>query len=263
MTPQEVQSTGARRLLTALQQVFSQQARDVASKLTLDGEAPDLTPWIAATAAVAKPILLQLAQIGVLTSQRRLASRRHGASVGGMRRHEVGNVVAFGKSYVAKSTTISGNLSLFDPRVLDAVDAAVFAFCRETMATAQDDLGTVLTELRTALKAGLSQGAATQVLAAKVREIFASPQRAFRIAVTETSRAMHGGQYLSAKASGVVHRKEWVVSPDACELCLSMEDKVVGLDEPFWVDPKGGPYAVVQFPPLHPHCFCSWNEVID
>lgn len=294
MTPAEVQSTGARKLMTALSAVFAQQARDVASKLRLDGEAPDLTPWIAATAQVAKPILLQLAQVGVLTSQRRIADRaRHGAAaVGDMRRYTPGNDLAFGKEVMssealrprvrreavsilrqrqthrgvakAAAPTVASNLSLFDPKVIDAVDAAAFAFCRETMETAAGDLGTVLSELRTALKLGLSQGEATRVLAAKVREIFASPQRAFRIAVTESSRAMHGGQFLSAKASGIVHRKEWVASSDACELCLSLADLgPIPLDKPFCVDPRGGHYAVVQFPPAHPHDMCSWSEVID
>src|SRR5262249_30385714 len=91
---------------------------------------------------------------------------------------------------------------LFNPRVLDAVDAAAFAFCRETLATATKDLGAALEDLRGLLRAGLPRGDALSVLARSVRQVFADPFRAFRIAATESSRLLHAGQLASARDLG-------------------------------------------------------------
>lgn len=154
------------------------------------------------------------------------------------------------------------DFDLFNPRVLDAVQSAVFAFCRSTMETATGDLQTSLDLLRSKLARGLERGEALALLSQRVQTIFADPVRAFRIAATETSRAMHGGALLAAKQSGLVVKKRWLASTDACDECLELDGREVGLDEPFYVDPRGGPYAVVLYPPLHPHCFCDFTEVI-
>lgn len=250
-----------------LNTIFAQQARDVAGKVTIEGGVPDLAYWVRATAETVKPLLLQMAQIGMLQSQRRIdAKLRKPSTLGDLRRYNVGNEAAFvGKGLVTKSAVpkLVSRFDLFNPKVLDAVDAAAFAFCRETMQTAAGDLGTVLGKLRTALKNGLSQGDATKILAVKVREIFASPMRAFRIAITESSRAVHSGQLIAAKESNVVKSKTWLASADACERCLELDGKNVPLGQPFYVDPKGGPYATVMYPPLHPNCFCAFTEEID
>lgn len=262
----QIQEIGSRRLLAALNAIFAQQARDVASKLRLDGEAPDLTPWIAATAQVAKPILLQMTQVGILQAQRRIDAKIGKRPVDDLRTYNVGNETAFTKSLrraVRKAATLQASFNIANPKVLDAVDVAAFAFCRETMETATTDLNAALAKLRLALREGLSTGEATRWLSAKVLEIFASPMRAFRIAVTESSRAVHAGQMMAAVASGVVKSKTWLASSDACELCLELDGKNVPLDQPFYVDPKGGPYATVLYPPLHPHCFCDWTEEIE
>jgi hypothetical protein len=283
-----------------LHSIFQHQARSVASMIRLDGEAPDLTPWIAATANAVKPLLLQMAQLGIIQSQRRIAAKVRGHSVADTRRHTVGNDAAFKclkgvmwngsyrkpvsrsirqstnvtKAAVSKTSrfnagnrinkpTVRFDFNIFDPRVADAIDAAAFAFCRETTATAHDDLATALAELRAGMKRGLSEGQAQAWIAAKVGEIFASPMRAFRIATTESSRAVHTGQFMNAKESGVTH-KAWVSSPDCCDFCQELTDKgPIPLDKPFYVDPKGGVYAIVMFPPCHPHDMCSWEEIVD
>lgn len=267
-----------------LQRIFSAQARDVAQHVTPDGDAPDLTPWIAATANAVKPLLLRLYQAGAIQAQRRIADklRQRGRSVvgvEGMRRHEPGNDLAFGsdvgkavglmRRHVTKTANppqhpfIMSSFEIFNPRIYDAVDAAAFAFCRDTMETARTDLDTALAELRRALKRGLGRGEAQTWLARKVQRIFADPFRASRISVTETSRAVNGGEFIAAKESNVCEFKEWVASPDACELCLSIADKgPIPMDEPFYVNPKGGPYAVCMYPPAHPWDQCTWSPVI-
>lgn len=150
-----------------------------------------------------------------------------------------------------KKPRLAGAFDLFNPRVLDAVDAATMTFCRETNATAVGKLEDALRDLRGALKEGLEAGMAHRWITRKVRQIFADPFRAFRIVVTETSRAENGGAVMAAKASGIVRKKEWLASADACEACLDLDGEQRDLDEPFLVE-GSGPYAVVQHPPLHP-----------
>jgi hypothetical protein len=135
-------------------------------------------------------------------------------------------------------------------------------FCRETMETATLEATEAVSQLRVEMREGLTRGEAQRKLTERVFGIFADPMRAFRIATTESSRAMHSGQLMSARASGVVQKKEWLASPDACPRCLELNGVQKNLDEPFWVDSKGGPYAVVMHPPLHPHCFCDQTDVL-
>jgi hypothetical protein len=78
------------------------------------------------------------------------------------------------------------------------------------------ELKQALAELRSLLKRGLRRGDAVGYLARKVRQIFADPARAFRIATTESSRAMHGGALHAAKENPLVKKKEWLASSDAC-----------------------------------------------
>ena len=64
---------------------------------------------------------------------------------------------------------------------------------------------------------------------------------------------------MAAQEAGV-ERHTWLASSDACEKCLELDGKTVAIGEPFYVDPKGGPYAVCLHPPRHVHCFCSLVE---
>lgn len=156
---------------------------------------------------------------------------------------------------------IGFDFDLFNPRVLRAVDALTMAFCQDTFQTAQVAVRDAQEATRQLLRDGLPRGAAVELLARNVRTIFADPKRAFTIAATEGSRAVHGGQMAAAQEAGV-ERHSWLASADACEHCLKLDGKTVKIGEPFWVNPKGGPYAVVLYPPLHPHCFCTTTEEI-
>lgn len=158
-----------------------------------------------------------------------------------------------------KTQDLDFSFDLFNPRVLDAVDRATYAFCRETTETATGDLATALDELREQMRLGLPQGEAVESLARRVRSIFADPMRAFRIATTEGSRAIHGGQMMAAEEAGV-EEHTWLASSDACDKCLDLDDKTVKIGQPFYVDPKGGHYAIILHPPLHPSCFCTTTE---
>lgn len=154
-------------------------------------------------------------------------------------------------------------IDIYNVRVLDAVDQAAFKFSRDTLDTATKDLKTAIKDLKKVLKTGISKNQAIGYIAKRVEKIFADPMRAYRIATTEISRAQHAGQLMVAKESGVVTHKTWLASSDACDQCLDLDGRSVGLEEPFYVDPKGGSYAEVQFPPMHPHCLLPETTVIS
>lgn len=160
------------------------------------------------------------------------------------------------------SVTVT-DFNVFRPEVVSAVQSASFAFARSTNATATMQLRLALAELRRSLADGLQRGEALAKLTDRVNAIFANPQRAFAIAMTEASRAMHTGQLMAAQQNReIVKGKEWMASSDACEFCQSLDGTTVDLDEPFHVHAAGGPYATVDVPPGHPHCMCTWVEVL-
>jgi hypothetical protein len=161
-------------------------------------------------------------------------------------------------SYVIKAS-IGANFELHNPRVDEAINAATFQFCKETNDTATMKLNQALVELRESLKEGIGQGEAISMLARRVKEIFDDPFRALRIADTETTRALAGGELISAKESGIIIAKRWMATygPNVCKDCENLDLEERGLDEPFYVDPRGGPYAIVQHPPKHPFCRCQ------
>ncbi len=276
--------TNLMRLLNAL---FQQQARDMASRVRPGSDVPDTRSWIDAMAQTIKPLMLEMWQQGMVQAAARMGAkvgevpasvgvempRVQPPNIGGVRRVELGNAAVFGQVQLhlhqrrhvvckaAQKPDVEFGFDLMNPRVLEAVDHSTYVLCRETMATATGDLQTALDRLRIEMRQGLSRGDANAVLAVRVRNIFADPVRAFRIAVTESSRAVHGGQMMAATEAGVTHHS-WMASSDACEACLDLDGKTVKIGEPFIVLAGGGPYARVLHPPLHPHCFCTTEEEI-
>lgn len=229
-------------LLRVLQVLFEVQARDVLSRLDLQSvleteQLPDTSAWVRAVANATRPLLRGFWHQGMLRQRRRFLDRQQRKALG----------VAF---------------DLFNPRVLEVVDTAVLEFCEETNATATVELAEALAAVRRRFREGLPRGDALQSLATSVREIFADPYRAFRIAATETSRFLHGGQLLAMQENPAVRKKQWLASADACDDCLELDGEQRNLDEPFVVLPGRGPYRIVQAPPLHPHCFCDLTEVL-
>lgn len=240
--------------LAALRELFARQAAAVLSeagpRAVRTGLDLDLEEWEREMVARLRPLYLRYYQAGLVAGARQMAA-----------------VPSFPtpqkKRYLAAvRKAVSARFDLYEPRVMDAVDAAVLRFCRETNATAAGELNTTLAELRRQLKQGLSQGDAREALVARVRTVFTDPSRALRIAVTESARAVNGGQVLAWKGSGRVGRKRWLASSDACEKCLNLDGEEVDLDAPFVTLPGGGPYAIVYHPPLHPHCLLPGTPII-
>lgn len=297
----KAQVNQALKLQRVLNQLFAAQAREVMSRVSLDKPAPDMTAWVQVLVRASQPELLSLHQQGMVRASARIAAKLAqnpearessnlesgrefreagavpGQSGGGLRTYRPGNDAIFGARKSAPSLIIkskrrlvckaAGNVTmdfdLFSPKVLDAVEGAAFAFCRETMDTATGDLNKALDDLRTLMREGLPKGDAIQLLAKKVRAIFADPMRAFRIATTETSRAMHGGQRMAAIESGVVTSFSWLASSDACEkICLPLDGKTVKNGQPYLITTGKPPYNIIWHPPAHPHCHCDETENI-
>ena len=160
-----------------------------------------------------------------------------------------------------------GNLTAvaFDvlhPQVIEAVRRLALDLAFSTLATLRDDVDVALNAVRSLLGEGLARGEAVTALSRRLTKVFDDPVKAAAVAQTETSRAVHTGQLLAAKQSGVVTGKRWLASSDACAICLALNGKEVGLDEVFAVDAGGGPYARVDHPPRHPGCQCALTEVL-
>lgn len=149
-------------------------------------------------------------------------------------------------------------------RVLEAARSLVVNFCAATNATATMEIADAYAALRVALAESYQAGEVAQSkLTDRVQALFADNRRAQSIALTESSRITHAGELMAARDSGESLRKEWLCSSDCCPLCRVLGEKgEIGLDEPFFIDPKGGPYAIIMHPPRHPHCMCSQEMVL-
>lgn len=152
---------------------------------------------------------------------------------------------------------------LFNPRILQAIDEAALAFAQSTLDTLTVDVRKWEDKFRQELREGLESGEGVRDLGIRIGRLIADPNRAFRAGVTEASRAVHAGEILAAKQSGVADKKQWLASSDACDLCLELHGKIVGLDEAFHVDAKGEAYAAVYHPPRHPFCMCSEKILVN
>lgn len=155
-----------------------------------------------------------------------------------------------------------------NPHTERMIAAAALAFSQSTNDTTSMQLDVALEKTRQALKEGVvEQGESVFYLTKRVKEIFdgAETWRARRIAQTETSRAVHAAQEQAAIASGVVTGWTWLLSSDACPLCQTIARRApaVQLGQPFAQVGSNPHYSEVRFPPAHPHCNCTVNEVLD
>ena len=147
-----------------------------------------------------------------------------------------------------------------------AMDEAAFRFSTETNATTRLKLNEAMAKMRQDLAAGIvSTETSAADLTARVKGVFqdAETWRAQRIAVTESNRAIHEGQRIAAIDSGVVIGFKWLLSADACPICLDIEasQPVVDMKSPFAVQ-SDGVYGIVMHPPAHPNCLLGETPVL-
>lgn len=160
-----------------------------------------------------------------------------------------------------------------DPDVLTALENEMFKFAHGINQTTAD-------ELREELIAGMENGETIDQLAGRISGLsdeWVEGWRSEMIARTETARAFSTGHIEAWRSTGVVSRKIWVSSQDACPFCLEMDGTVIDLDENFFEqgdDPQkvewrghtiemGHDYSDVNGPPLHPNCRCVLVAELD
>lgn len=162
------------------------------------------------------------------------------------------------KSAVAELGGSPTLMHAVQPKLKEGVDRATLLFCRATNESTRLALDEALSKLRQELTEGLVEGDVKMAMAQRVQKVFtdASNDRAFVIGVTEASRGQHAAQEITARESGVVTGKKWLLSDDACPICKPLNGKVVPLGENFTVDGEG-PYSEVAYPPRHPQCRCT------
>jgi len=151
------------------------------------------------------------------------------------------------------------------PQVEESAQQLALKFSASTNAATSRALDSALSALRTSIAEGLLSAENTiPELTKRVQGIFdgAEKERARTIARTESSRALHRGQIIAAKQSGMVAGKEWLAGGDACPVCLALNGRKVGLDDAFDDDGLGGDYSVTTEPPLHPNCNCTLIDVL-
>jgi hypothetical protein len=122
-------------------------------------------------------------------------------------------------------------------RLLDARDITVKGITDTTL----DGIGNLMA---TQIRAGASVDATARALG----EYISDPARAYRIANTETSRAVSLASMAGYTTAGV-EQVEWVISPGACPIC---EDHA-----------GENPYTLRSAPeqPAHTNCRCSYSPV--
>lgn len=152
--------------------------------------------------------------------------------------------------------------TIYNPEAVNFINQYSYAFAQSTNNTTRMRLDNAYKRFQEGLAEGIEEGQALKTMTENVMRIFRNPQRAMAIAASESSRAWHGGQEIAAKQSGVVSGKRWLASADACEICLSLDGKIVPLGEPFAVIGTG-PYARILYPPAHTKCQCSMTDELS
>ena len=156
-----------------------------------------------------------------------------------------------------------------NPEIAAQLDSYTFKFATQIGGTFADDLRAVL---KTAADEGWSAAELRKaVLAAGKGDV--GLYRAAMIARRESVHAVEAGAHEAFKQQGVT-QTVWRAGPSACEFCIALDGKVIGIDETFAnvgdvlkVQVNGKPrrmtvgYEDVGYPPLHPFCRCSTDAV--
>ena len=158
--------------------------------------------------------------------------------------------------------------TVVNPHTERMIDEAALAFSDSMNATTGQALDRALARTREELTEGIvARGEALPALTKRLNAIFdgAARYRARAIAWTETSRAVHAAQEAAAVASGVVAGWRWLLSPDACPICVAIAARApaVRLGHAFAVIGDNPHYSLVKHPPAHVHCNCALEEVLD
>jgi hypothetical protein len=157
-----------------------------------------------------------------------------------------------------------------DPNVHRAIAHQALSFCASTNRTTDLGIADARDAVRDQLARGLiGRGDTVPQLTARIKTVFthASKSKATQIARTEASRAVHEASIMSARATGLVTRKHWLLSSGACPRCHAVAaafPEGIALEGEFAHQGHNPDYSSVRYPPLHPNCRCSITlELMD
>ncbi len=160
--------------------------------------------------------------------------------------------------------------SVVNPHIRDKIREQSFHFAASTNETTTLKLDAAHAELRKQLEEGIvDRGETLTQLRKRVSTIFteAKESRAFAIAATEASRAVHLSQIESAKQSGVSTHKSLLLSSDACPRCHAVKasepDGGWPLDDDMATIGDHPYYSRIPAPPIHVHCQCSLVTLVN
>jgi SPP1 gp7 family putative phage head morphogenesis protein len=111
--------------------------------------------------------------------------------------------------------------------------------------------------IRGTIEQAVEEGWSAQQLAKELRGSYAfSRDRAVTIARTELQMAYANGAMQGYIASGVVKRKQWILDPDPCPVCIANAAQgEIPLLQAF----QGGSMTA----PAHPRCRCTVTPIVD
>ncbi len=223
------------RFLRAVRTVLHQQARAVRAFVTgpsiLAGQKVDLSAWHDAMVTAIRPHMLEEFKMGMAVALRKLHAQGLDSDI---------------------------NVRELRARMHAKLNEEVERLIKETNDAYTDKLNDKIREIRRRMrKEGISGMAAKREFTNFVYADVVTMERALRIVETEQVSMLEGGKLLVNQESGQMNFKQWIADgPNPCDKCKALHLKVVPIDEPFWVDPKGGAYAIKDKSPMHPRCFC-------
>jgi SPP1 gp7 family putative phage head morphogenesis protein len=150
---------------------------------------------------------------------------------------------------VNDSLSLELAFDLRNPRVRELIETQVFT-------TAQTTSETLIDVMRTLFQQSVDEGWSVDTLAAALREKATdwSTSKAETVAHTELATAYERGNHQAWRDSGVVDRKEWILSFNACPQCQEYGGKIIGLEDEF----ADG----ILHPPAHTRCRCATVAVL-
>lgn len=168
-----------------------------------------------------------------------------------------------------------------DSMVFDAFTPAIQSFLKTEPLKASVSINEeTKKQIRAALSQGMMEGESLYELTQRIDQVFgyASSDRAFKIAESETTRSQGYADVEAWEQSGVVDAKEWYTSLDerVCSFCGDMHGRTIPLRDKFYskgdqmrVPREDKPDAVMNFnyesiyhQPLHVRCRCVMLPIV-
>lgn len=160
-------------------------------------------------------------------------------------------------------------LRVQDPHIKEAIEKLAMEFALSTNMTTTKDISVAMQQLKTRLGDVMTGDENTIAeLTKAVQGVFdlAEEVRAKRIAITESSRAVHVAQRMTGEKSGIVKGYKWLASSDACPICITIRDSYpdgIPIGGTFAITSDNPIYGEIKEPPAHPNCQCTMVENID